>query len=141
MKILSDDHARFIELQLAELCGLPYPSVRLEVTVSCGDFAGANPKVWVAAKDLQRFLAAFREIERSRKGEALLESMSPGILELRIEPTDSVGHFQLRFTLGRDEVSAWATHSQRLIGSFDLDAGCLGQFVGELQAFFSALEE
>jgi hypothetical protein len=139
LRILSDDRNRFVDLQLNEYVESHYPSVCLEVTVSCGAFAGANSQIWVGTENINRFLVGCRQLERTRKGVAVLESMSPGEFELRIEPVDSLGHFRLCFVVGRDEISAQSANRQRLTGSFDLDSEFLGSLDEGFRVFFSRI--
>ncbi len=71
------------------------------VSASTGDFAGSNPEVWFHPDEFERFRVELEDLERSRKGEARLVTMSPGELDLVIRIVDSLGHVAVEGVVGR----------------------------------------
>ena len=89
------DQGNLLELILLERIpdDLPTPGdVRLYVKVEAFGFTGAHDGVWVGKGALEGFAAALRVLERTREGEAVLESMSPGEFVLRVYSVDRAGH-------------------------------------------------
>jgi len=64
---------------------------RLAVEVRQGTFAGAA-FVWVEAREWERFVESLATVERDRRGEAIVEAMSPGELRLTVLSIDGLGH-------------------------------------------------
>jgi len=50
--------------------------VKLSVRAAGYGFSGRHPSVWISRSDLAAFLRELRELDRTRRGEARLESMS-----------------------------------------------------------------
>jgi hypothetical protein len=69
------------------------------VAVNSAGFSGAN-EVWVDSAALQTFCRALVALEKARKGEASLSSISPGELELTIGSVSSLGHLAVSGELG-----------------------------------------
>src|SRR5687767_6543019 len=65
--------------------------MRLTVRVHYGDFAGVAD-AWVLLEVWDAFLADLRALERHRRGEARVRSISPGELVLRVFASDRAGH-------------------------------------------------
>jgi hypothetical protein len=65
--------------------------VRLYVRVTCNGFTGTGSS-WIARDVWQRFVRQLERLEYRREGEAVVESMSPDELRLRIFATDHAGH-------------------------------------------------
>jgi hypothetical protein len=76
-------------------------SVQLSVRLVGYGFSGRHPGVWVSLQDLRSFLADLRSLERSRRGEARLSSMSPDALSLHIRITDPAGHVRVDAAISR----------------------------------------
>jgi len=68
--------------------------VRLHVRLTCEDFSGAGSS-WVEQAVWQRFLQELERVVDRRDGEAVVESMSPKDLRLRIFATDRAGHMAI----------------------------------------------
>jgi hypothetical protein len=65
--------------------------VRLQVRLTCEGFTGTGSS-WIARDGWQRFLRELERLDDRRDGEAVVESMSPEDLQLRICVTDRGGH-------------------------------------------------
>jgi hypothetical protein len=79
----------------------PDGSVQLSVRAAGYGFSGRNPSVWISRSDLATFLRELQELERTRRGEARLESMSPGELSVKISVIDGAGHTRADVTVSR----------------------------------------
>jgi hypothetical protein len=108
-----DDHENYLEIDLLsqETAKLPCRGdSHLAVRVASGTFAGQSHP-WVTGAALRSFCTALAALERNRRGEASLASMSPGELDLRIRSVDSCGHMAIEGSTGchihRDHSLAW----------------------------------
>jgi hypothetical protein len=72
-----------------------------DARASVGDFSGRNPRVGIGADVQRRFLHDLRGVERDRRGEARLQSMSPEDLEVVVRVVDAPGHVWLEGQIGR----------------------------------------
>jgi len=85
-----ENHEDFVEIDLASQGQADLPSQGdgyLTIRVASAGFAGRN-NVWVQADSLRSFCRALIALERDRRGEAIMESISPGELNLRIRSVD-----------------------------------------------------
>ena len=64
-------------------------------------FPGQNDR-WVERQSFRSFCRALVALERHRTGEAVLESISPGELNLCVYSTNSSGHMAIEGTTGHD---------------------------------------
>ena len=93
--ILTDGVAQ-VEVGVTEVAA-PIPphsaggDVRLHVRLTCDGFTGTGSS-WIACDAWQRFLRQLEQLDHRRDGEAVVESMSPDELRLRIFATDRAGH-------------------------------------------------
>ncbi|CZF82773.1 WapI family immunity protein [Grimontia marina] len=100
MKIENGENFIELEVQLETDTALPsYGDALIGIVVSSNGYIGKN-QVWVAKEELELFSASLRELEKHRKGEAVLNSMSPDELNLRIYAYDGVGHLAIEGTTG-----------------------------------------
>ena len=112
---------------------LPTPGdVRLRVRVEAEDFAGLSDQVWIEKAVLDQFVEEVRELERTRNGEATLESMSPGEFVLRLRSVDRAGHLAVNGQLKRVTYGV-EVHEQRLHFGFDVDSAAVGALVQALR--------
>jgi hypothetical protein len=65
--------------------------VLVNVGVHCDGFAG-NATQWVLAQAWDSFVTELRELERTRRGQAVLESDFGHAFRLRLFSTDQAGH-------------------------------------------------
>lgn len=92
----------FIELDLAmqEKDNLPSKGdAYITIRLNSNGYAGQND-LWVSRESFHNFCHNLVNLEHKRKGEAILESMSPGELFLQILSIDSLGHMGVRGTTG-----------------------------------------
>src|SRR6516164_4872527 len=97
-----EDHGDFVEIALATEQRNDLPSIGdayLTIRVSSGGFAGHN-QVWILGPVLRSFCRSLIALERDRKGEAVIDSISPRELYLSIKAVDSRGHMLIGGTTG-----------------------------------------
>ena len=63
----------------------------LHVDVSADGFTGKHDQVWFERDEMLGFVAALRQMERVRQGEAELRSFSPDEFRLRLFVADALG--------------------------------------------------
>jgi hypothetical protein len=110
--------------------------------VQCRAFTG-EVEAWILRANWTTFSNQLETLERTRRGEALLESISPGELRLRIQSIDALGH------MGVDGELAGSFHGdgrQRQVvhlrfGLVEFDPTMLPGLVAELAATIHALDQ
>lgn len=93
--------SQFASIKLFQKDTGPDGSVQVSVRLVGYGFSGRHPSVWISREDLHSFLADLRSLERSRRGEARLSSMSPDDLSLHIRITDPAGHVRIDTAISR----------------------------------------
>ncbi len=92
----------------------------LTVRVSSSGFRGQN-ELWVLAAALRSFCQSLVALERDRRGEAVLESVSPDELRIVVRSVDSRGHMAVEgytgYAVQREGFRPW--HSVRFGFEFD----------------------
>lgn len=112
----------------------PGGDVLVGVRARLGDFSGATT-AWVLPEAWKRFLSQLKELEKVRAGEALLESVSPGEMRVRIFALDRAGH-----VAAEGEVTSFfaAPHQPRaatfVFGAIEFDPTALPALLRELEA-------
>ena len=71
----------------------------LVVRICAHSFSGESTP-WVARQAFAQFCTALQRLERSLRGEACLQSMSPNELRLRVFAIDSTGHLAIEGSAG-----------------------------------------
>ena len=102
----------------------------LDVSVSVGGYA-ANDQCWVTSGDWEAFVAGLNELERTRRGTAVLRGASAEMFEIQFAVIDRSGH------TGVSGVLVWRSpeqFSQRLEFGFPFDPGLLATTLRELVA-------
>jgi hypothetical protein len=103
--------------------------VRLHVGLTCDDFTGAGSS-WVDRDVWRRFLQELERLVDRRDGEAVVESMSPNDLRLRIFATDHSGHMAIEGQARTRSVSALRWQ----FGAIQFDPSLLPLLLSELRA-------
>ena len=108
--------------------------VRLLVRLRCDDFAGATSG-WVKREVWHAFIRQLEQLDRQRQGEAVLQSMSPDELRLRVFATDHAGHMAVD-----GQVRTRSLRDLRLqFGAVAFDPTFLHPLLNELQSAAPAL--
>jgi len=97
-----DNKNNFVEIDMAmqEKDNLPSKGdAYITIRANSNGYAGQND-LWVSYRELRNFCSGLINLEKKRKGETVLESLSPGELHLQIFSIDSLGHMGIRGTTG-----------------------------------------
>ena len=106
MKIENGNNFIELEVSIEEDDSLPSKGdAYIIISLNSNGFSGKND-LWVIAEELQEFCTSLVRLEKERKGEATLTSISPGELDLKIHSIDSLGHLAVSGTTGyeRDDM-------------------------------------
>lgn len=98
------DSNDFVEIEVLDrgtVDGQNEGDLRLGVSVRNGTFTGSYDQVWIAKDEWSSFLGSMRRLERDRRGQASLVSMSPGEFELHLQVVDRAGHLAAHGCLSR----------------------------------------
>ena len=131
IEVWSERRDSHLTIKAIESDFVEYPSLDLSVAVTNEDFCEARGGGLVGLNEYEAFVVALRQCERTRRGRATLSGMSPDELEVIVESTDSLGHFQLNYRLGRTSYNSRMIRFVTAIGGFDLDAEFSPQTVAD----------
>ncbi|HEX9996611.1 MAG TPA: hypothetical protein VGB45_05680 [Abditibacterium sp.] len=104
-------------------------SQEFEVSVVEGGFSG-KVTLWCHRTDLHRFIEQLRECEKTRRGEAKLEAMSPQEFSLRIFNSHSKGDFAVSYRISK---SLFNMSNCLIEGEFELDPSFLMQILRDFE--------
>jgi hypothetical protein len=90
------------------------------IKLSSNGFSGQN-SLWVLSESLFYFCRSLIVLEKTRKGEALLESISPGELNLQIFSIDSLGHMGVRGKTGFNVLNSTDLFPHSVTFGFEFD--------------------
>lgn len=96
------DHKNYVEIDIANQEDGDMPSrgdAYVTIEISSNGFSGHND-LWVSYGSIQSFCRDLIRLEEIRKGETILESISPDELYIRIFSTTSRGHIGILGTTG-----------------------------------------
>jgi hypothetical protein len=97
-----EDKKDYFELGVAMQEDEALPSrgdVYITVRVLSSGFSGEN-ELWVDSKSVRHFCRSLVELEKTRRGSAELESISPGELKLKVSSLDRAGHMGIEGRTG-----------------------------------------
>jgi hypothetical protein len=122
-----------VDLEAGVLDVAPAGDVLVVVRAQLADFSGAVD-AWIVRREWTAFLTQLVKLERTRNGEAVLESASPGELRLRVFALDRAGHMgaEAEFRVQYSD----ATHPQVAslkLGPIEFDPTSLPDLVRELE--------
>src|ERR1041385_150373 len=93
MVISNEIKSRTIELVKIESVKEHYPSHKIEVKLQTENLkAHFDNYIWISNKDVETFILQLDNLDKTRKGKAILTSMSPGEFELSFKAVDALGH-------------------------------------------------
>jgi hypothetical protein len=122
MRIGRDDE--YLEIEELERCPDTLPGagdVKVKVTVRLQEFSGSYSGVWLAKRDLVRFVAQLQAVFDTRTGKANLEAMSPNVLAVELRPMNSRGYFEMSVRLGRHQYSGDTNWPTFVAGGFEIE--------------------
>ncbi len=134
--ILRDDRTS-LEITLRELAPVGTQSegdLGVDIAVSNGAFTGRNDTVWIGRDEWQGFLRALKELDRTRRGDARVRSMSPDELELVVLATDRAGHMAAEGWLARTWYGRDTFLRDRVSFGIEIDPSVLPALVRQFEA-------
>src|SRR5262245_49693818 len=130
MVIGDGDHR--VEITVHEVIASPAlgtGDVRAGVDVTSDRFTGSNPSLYIERAEWDRVADQLSALERTRSGEAVLESESPNDLRLRVYATDRAGHLAVDGHVGMYRYVADTSREITLAFAFELDPSLLPRIV------------
>ena len=92
MTITNELKTRKIDLVIVESVNEHYPSHHVEVEIETENIHTFNNFVWLSVSDIEEFLESLDTLDKYRKGQATLQSMSPEDFQLTLKAVDDLGH-------------------------------------------------
>jgi len=126
-----------LELSLSELGGAGTPAdgdLLVNVTVDAHGFAAADQS-WIVGRDWEELHHQARELDRTRRGSAVVRGASSEDLMIELRSTDSAGHMAIVGVVRRQ---MWDGFVQRLEFGFPFPPDALPEIVSALAALRSA---
>ena len=121
MKIENADNFIELDIEIESEKSLPsFGDAYVSIIVSSHGFSGRN-QVWVQREELKSFCTSLVKLEKYRKGEATLNSISPGELKLRIYSVDSQGHLAIEGSTGYVVSSDLNEHNHSVSFGFSIE--------------------
>jgi hypothetical protein len=121
-------HNDFLEVDLASQEDAELPSrgdAYLTIRVSSAGFAGHND-LWVSGVSLRAFCSALTALERSRRGEATIESIEPSEFKLTVCSVNSRGHMAMTGETGYHVQGENRQYWHAVDFGFEFDSSRLG---------------
>ena len=139
--VIRDGTASF-EIALREMgpAGTPGEGdLGVNVAARGGAFAGRNDAVWIGHDEWGGFLEDLRELDRTRRGEALVMAMSPNEFTLAVFAADRAGHLVAGGWVGREYAARNGVLRDRACFSIELDPGAFAGLVREFEESATAV--
>jgi hypothetical protein len=134
MVIGDGDHR--VEITVREVVAAPalgIGDVRAGVDVTSGPFTGSNPSLYIERAEWDRFADQLSALERTRSGEAVLQSESPNDLRLRVYATNRAGHLAVDGHVGMYRYVADTPREITLAFAFELDPSLLPRILRDVR--------
>jgi hypothetical protein len=96
------DHKNYVEIDIVNQEDGDLPShgdAYVTIEISSNGFSGHND-LWVSYSSIRSFCKNLIHLEAVRKGETILESISPGELHIKVFSVNSRGHMGILGTTG-----------------------------------------
>lgn len=134
MQITNEIRTRKIEFIKIESVKGQYPSHHIQIHIETENIrANFNNYIWIAEADIEKFLLDLETLDKNRSGQAVLESMSPGELQLTFQAIDNLGHLSVRCNYKKkDEMNK--DYSYDLEVEFQIDPTSLRIVQNEIEA-------
>lgn len=119
---LESPHATFeMAIALEDSSATPgHGDALITIHAQSHGFSGQD-EVWVSAAALTHFRDSLRQLDNTLRGEATLESLSPGELKVRLYAVNPRGLLAIEFALGRWVREPEASHWHALSGGFTFE--------------------
>ncbi|WP_066506697.1 hypothetical protein [Rufibacter sp. DG15C] len=133
MKVQNELKNRTIEVIVAESIKEDYPSYRLEVGLDTEIIKGSFRKhIWISLGDLENFISSLNELDKTRKGQAEIQGMSPGEFTLYFRAIDNLGHLAVGINLLEEDRIA-NDYSYDIKVEFQVDPTILPSVISDLR--------
>lgn len=109
--------------------------INLQVNIKLQDFQGSYSGVWVESTEMNRFLVELKALEKSRKGNAKISSMSPEEFILEIRSSDNLGHMEIETQLHRLQFSGPKYWPIILKGGFEAQPEAISELISCFKDF------
>ena len=96
MRIENEFKTRRIDFTKIESVKEHYPSHQIQIEIETENIrTNFNNYIWLSDTNIEKFIVDLGSLDKYRKGQATLESMSPGEMQLTFKPIDSLGHLSV----------------------------------------------
>lgn len=135
MKITNELKTRKIGFVKIESVKENYPSYQVQIEIDTENIkATFNNYIWLSEVDIRKFLIDLDALDKSRTGQAVLESMSPGEMKLMFQAIDRLGHLSVMLYCNKeDRVDKDYSHAIKV--EFQIDPTSLPIVRTEVLAF------
>ena len=128
------EHTDLVVLERAP-SGVPNEGdLRVQVSVTLGAFRGTYDSVWLEQPVLSDFVESLASLERTRSGEALLQSATPEEFSIKLRSRDNSGHLVAEVSLQRYQYSGPTYWPTKVSGGFELEPTELPKIVSQFRA-------
>jgi hypothetical protein len=104
MKISNEVKSRIIEIAVIESVKEHYPSYQVVISLETENIRSCFSNfIWISGEDTQAFILALEKLDMTRKGLAVLKSMSPGEMSLIFRAIDDLGHLSVEFQIKKED--------------------------------------
>ena len=104
MKIFNEVKSRFVELSIVEAVKEHYPSYKVEISLETENIKSSfNNYIWISEEDIDTFILGLENLDKTRNGQAELQSMSPGELNLLFKAIDNLGHLAVELHIKKED--------------------------------------
>jgi hypothetical protein len=96
MQITNEFKTRKINFIRIESVKEHYPSYHIQIGIETENIqTNLRNYIWLGETDIEKFLVDLETLDKDRAGQAVLESMTPGELELTFQAIDNLGHLSV----------------------------------------------
>ena len=138
MILKSIDEQSWLEFEFKEAEMEMYPSFSLAISVQNEGFSGINPEIWLELDYFKNFLTDLYGLDRERTGNAILESITAGEFQLKIQSACPEGPLELQYKLSRNSYCP-KRRNVSICGGFELDFKDLSEAVAGFDELISRL--
>lgn len=104
MTISNEIKSRTIELLKIESAREHFPSHKIEIKLATENLkSNFSNYTWISDADVETFISQLDNLDKTRKGKAILTSMSPGEFELSFKSIDNLGHITVGLIFSKQD--------------------------------------
>ncbi|MFN7116237.1 MAG: hypothetical protein ACK4TA_05520 [Saprospiraceae bacterium] len=103
MEITNEVKTRNIKFIKVESVRDHYPSHRIQIEIGTENIqTNFDNYIWLSDTNIENFLTELDKLDKYRKGQAILESMSPEEMQLVFKAIDDLGHLSVALQLAKE---------------------------------------